>query len=251
MENLKKSIFLWIETPINSKTIFYFRVLVGISLLIKAVLALLEMQSGQASHSVFLIAGALTSLLLIFGAYVRLSSLIGAFAVGFLYFQSDSSAWRSHNSQLLFFCLVALAVESQSASSDPSKGLPGFRVLQCLIFIIYSSAVIVKLRPEFVSGLRMQQLYMLNYASSDAIKWQFFPLACQAVSLLTVLFEIAIPIGLLIARLRKYAVGVGILFHLVIGLVLPVSVFSLLMAALLLLFAPCSREKNIHVKKTA
>lgn len=217
----------WLEKPIEESIREKFRILLALCLIMKTYSSFPLFDNESLLQSLSLLIGFCSGFMILFGKQVRACAFVAATACLFLFFNPPSADWLSHNNQLLFFCLMAFSLDSW---------FPGLRFLQALIFIIYICAVVTKIDTSFLSGLYLQQLYMLGYASSDlsAVE-RFFPLF-KIAAIASLIIEALIPVCLIFKQTRRLAVITGILFHLGLSLILPVSVFSLLMSAILVLF---------------
>lgn len=122
------------------------------------------------------------------------------------------------------------------APVPPEVGpLWGQRLLCVHLSTIYLWTAWQKLSVTFLSGARLQHLYIQYYGGSELPPW---PLSTAMIpaAWITVALELFLAIGLWFARTRRVAIVAGVLFHLVLYLALPVATFSVQVILLYLLF---------------
>lgn len=112
----------------------------------------------------------------------------------------------------------------------------GLRLLALQVSVLYASTTYDKLSVPFLSGVRLQHHAMSLYLGSDYPTWPAFPYVTQALAIGTVVIEGSLAVGLWIPRARPVLIPVGILFHAILYVTLPVSTFSLTMWLLYLAF---------------
>lgn len=103
---------------------------------------------------------------------------------------------------------------------------------------VYFWGAIDKTQPAFLSGERMEHILIYYYLGSDAPEAWWFPPLMQALAIATVIFEYTLAIGLWLPRWRRWLWPLGILFHAVIYLTMPVWTFTVTMFALYAFFLP-------------
>ena len=91
----------------------------------------------------------------------------------------------------------------------------------------------------------MEKLMILAWPGGDEISPPLLRGLGRAGSLVVLLAEIFVPIGLWWARARRAAVVVGLLLHFVFYVVVPVQTFSVTMILLYLAFVPADDVHRI------
>jgi hypothetical protein len=119
----------------------------------------------------------------------------------------------------------------------PERGpLWGQRLLAMQVSAVYLWSAASKSDRPFLSGERLQHIFLRWYGSSDPPGFPFFAETMQALAVLTVGLEYALGVGLWFARTRPWAVLLGLVFHAIIYVTLPVFTFSATMILLYLAF---------------
>ncbi|MDP2307204.1 MAG: HTTM domain-containing protein [Pseudomonadota bacterium] len=127
--------------------------------------------------------------------------------------------------------------ESGGAPCPPERGpLWGLRLLAMQTSVVYLGATFDKLTWPFLSGVRLQHLYIDRYGTADPITMPGFDAIFCALAIGTVVIELALGVGLWIPRVRGPLVIVGLVFHGILFITLPVGPFSATMAALYISF---------------
>jgi hypothetical protein len=168
-------------------------------------------------------------LLLGFGLWTRASALLLLVMQSWIFF-SDALNYRNHP---YFFLLLLAALALQpggpsliggSWSEWAQRRVPWCwpRMVQLQLSLCYLFAALHKLHPGYLSG---KVLADLRPGTPALAAWG------------VVVIELGLAVGLWIPRLRLGAVGVGLLFHLVLALLLEVHAFSLAIIAIYALFA--------------
>jgi hypothetical protein len=106
----------------------------------------------------------------------------------------------------------------------------GLRLLALQLSAVYLWSAYDKLGSDFLSGARLERILLWYYAGFDLAGLPGFHAATLAASVVTVVLELALGVGLLCARARRYLVVPGLLFHALLYVLLPVNVFSATMA---------------------
>jgi uncharacterized membrane protein YphA (DoxX/SURF4 family) len=127
---------------------------------------------------------------------------------------------------------------ARGGEAPPEWGpLWGLRLLAMQISAIYVWATYDKVTtPAFLTGERMQHVLLERYWRSDPAPFAGFEALCLALAIGTVIMEGALAVGLWIPRVRGPLAAVGVVFHGILYIVLPVGPFSATMAALYLAF---------------
>jgi hypothetical protein len=191
------------------------------------------------------------------GWKARLSTAGTAVALGLIYFFYGHGEgrldWTAHHVYLLVVAtaFLALTPAGRSLSVDrwralrraerggppapPERGnLLGLRLIGVQLVAIYLWAAVHKLTPGFLSGERMQHFVYHFYAGIDWGDVPGFAAACLVAAWLTVYLELLLASGLLVPRFQRVLVPLGVAFHALIYLTLPVLTFSSTMILLYL-----------------
>lgn len=154
--------------------------------------------------------------------------------------------WVHHHTWLLVAASTWLATlpcgRSSSLDQWRSGGamaevgpLWGLTLLRAQVVAVYLFSALDKTNGWFLSGGHLLAIVQDTYTGSDPLGGPVLALACQFIALSTVLLEAALPFGLL-SRWRRTAMVVGLAFHGLLYVLLPVSTFSATMAVLYLAF---------------
>ncbi|MCA9395930.1 MAG: HTTM domain-containing protein [Candidatus Omnitrophica bacterium] len=200
------------------------------------------------------------TLLLFFGLFTRLASVITALSTGAIYFYlgffRHYEPFTHHHSYVLFvfaffltmtpcghsISLDAYIRQKQSGRrqsySDKAETAPlwATRLICFQVSMIYLWGAVSKMSPVFYNGERLQRLFAYFYFGSDLPSSVFFNWMMILLSWGTLLIEFYLMLALWFKKTRKTAVILGILFHLGLFYTLPVSVFSLTMCLSYILF---------------
>jgi uncharacterized membrane protein YphA (DoxX/SURF4 family) len=93
-----------------------------------------------------------------------------------------------------------------------------------------------KTSAVFLSGERLQHIFIERYGSSDPVGIPYFAELCMVSAWFVTALEWLLAIGLWVPRLRVPLVVVGLVFHGVLYMTLPVGPFSATMALMYLAF---------------
>ena len=194
---------------------------------------------------------ATTAMLL--GACSRLAALASAALAAFLYVvwgvMRNEPGVAHHHVYLLtaatFFCALTPCGRSYSldrwwalrraeragAAPPPERGnVWGLRLLALQLSAVYLWSAYDKLAAGFLSGARLERILLWYYAGFDLAALPGFHPAVVAASVATVALELALGVGLLLPRARRYLLLPGLLFHGLLYVALPVNTFSATMA---------------------
>lgn len=200
----------------------------------------------------------ISTTLMLFGIWTRLSTLWTAAIVLSMYFYAGLvrgiEPWTHHHTYLLAFAtlLCALTPCGRSYSLDrymsvrkakiiggtlpkESGNLWALRLIALQVALIYFWTAYDKTNWTFLSGAQLERIFMWLYTGSDYPDFPGLHILMIIISWATVLLEYAL-IGLLFKRFRKWLVLPGLLFHGLIYILLPVGTFSLTMWTLYLSF---------------
>lgn len=127
--------------------------------------------------------------------------------------------------------------EGRGGACPPERGpLWGLRLLALQTCLVYVGATLDKLNGPFLSGVRLQHIFVDRYGSADPVDLPGFAAICCVLAVSTVAIEGALAVGLWIPRVRLPLAVVGLLFHAILFMALPVGPFSATMAALYLAY---------------
>lgn len=161
-----------------------------------------------------------------------------------------------HHTQMMMLAAALLAVSPCGRSFSVDRWLAARRarlagttipaesgylwgqyLLRLLVSSVYLWGLQSKANPAFVSGARIEQLYMHFYGTSDLPGGAFHATAVF-ISWFTIVTELALGVGLWFPRFHRILIPVGVVFHLLLYYLLPVYTFSALMLLLYLAFVP-------------
>jgi hypothetical protein len=172
----------------------------------------------------------------------------------------DREPWTHHHTYLLAVAtaLCALTPCGRSYSVDrwlalrraerggepppPEHGnLWGLRLIALQMSVLYFFTAYDKSNWLFLSGARLEHLYVLFYG--DYPEWPGFHQLAMAAAALVVALEYALAFGMLHATTRRYLVLPGIALHAVFYVMLPVYTYS---ATMILLYLAYFDADKVH-----
>jgi hypothetical protein len=194
-----------------------------------------------------------------FGVYTRLSTLWTALTMAIVFFYlgfvRHHEPYTHHHAWLLVAATGVLALTpcGRSYSVDcwravrqaeregrpaPAERGPvwGLHLLALQAAAVYFWAAWDKCSLAWLSGARMEQVLMYLYVGSDRPHGLLWIAATTGSALGTTALEFALAGGLWVPRLRRWLIPVGMAFHGLIYMTLPVLTFTLTMWALYLAF---------------
>jgi len=194
----------------------------------------------------------LATTLMFFGAWTRFSSIWTAVTtVSFYYYLGFSKGvepYTHHHTYLLGAgaVLLAMAPCGRSYSWDRWRALKraeisgkpapeergpqwAIRLLALQLSLIYFWTAFEKCDPAFLSGERMEHHIMYLFLGSDYPQNGWFHPLMVSVAWVTVLLEFVLAFGLWFKRLQPWLIPVGLVFHGLFYVLLPVGPFSLTM----------------------
>jgi hypothetical protein len=119
----------------------------------------------------------------------------------------------------------------------PERGpLWAQRLICVTLSTVYFWTAFDKINPAFLSGARLEHFYMSFFGGSDYPDIPGFHVFCVIAAWCTIALELFLAFGLWFRRTRRIAVVLGIGFHVVLYLTLPVATFSILTILLYLAF---------------
>ena len=197
---------------------------------------------------------------LLFIGYCSRAAAVWAGAVGlamFYYFGHElgREPWTHHHTYLLAAAALLLALTpcGRSYSVDRylavtragREGLPapaergnvwGLRLIVVQLTVLYFFSAFDKTSYAFLSGARLEHIFLWYYAGSDYPTLPGFHGLAMVVAFVVVALEYCLAFGLPFRRTRPYLVLPGLAFHAVIYVTLPVYTFSATMALLYLAY---------------
>ncbi|RUX11902.1 hypothetical protein EOA27_20830, partial [Mesorhizobium sp. M2A.F.Ca.ET.037.01.1.1] len=210
----------------------------------------------QSPAGLFLAANFFLATILLFVGYHSRLAAVWTGSVGlamYYYFGFDlgREPWTHHHAYLLAVAalLIALTPCDRSYSLDrylavtraERLGVPppaergnlwGLRLIVVQLSVLYFFAAFDKSNHAFLSGARLEQIFLWFYAGSDypsGLAW-----LATIVSVAVVVLEYGLAFGLPFRATRRYLVLPGLAFHAIIYVTLPVYTFSATMALLYL-----------------
>lgn len=192
--------------------------------------ALPQLADGAHAGPAFVLAQAAAmagALLLLSGRLARAGAalLLGLYGYGFL---SNRVAY-TNNGFLLLLCLALVALAGPGVGR---RALAFPRVMgRALFTIMYVTAALVKLEPDWLSGYLIGQAARhYHYAYSSLVAW-YPPVLFRAVAWASIGIELFLGLAPWRPRLWRRAALVALGFHGAIELLLPVRLFSYLAIA--------------------
>ncbi|TIW01862.1 MAG: hypothetical protein E5V74_13205 [Mesorhizobium sp.] len=199
----------------------------------------------------------LATTLLFIGYHSRLAAVwTGSVGLAMYYhfgFDLGREPWTHHHAYLLAVAalLIALTPCDRSYSLDrylavtrgERAGVPppaergnlwGLRLIVVQLSVLYFFAAFDKSNQAFLSGARLEQIFLWFYAGSDYPAGLAWP--ATIVSAAVVVLEYCLAFGLPFRATRRYLVLPGLAFHAIIYVTLPVYTFSATMALLYLAY---------------
>jgi hypothetical protein len=163
--------------------------------------------------------------------------------------------WTHHHTTLLAYASVGLALTpcGRSFSLDrwrevraseragrpppPERGsLFGATLLGALVSTVYFWSALDKTSVAFLSGARLEQVFIHLYTGSDGAPAGSTRPLFAAAAWIVVLTEYALAFGLWVRRLRRWLIPVGLALHGLFYVLIPVSTFTVSMWVLYLVF---------------
>lgn len=201
------------------------------------------------------------SSLMFVGLWSRVATALTACAVLYFFYMRGVlpgvPRFMSHNHNLLAtgIALLALSPCGRSLSLDrvralrraerdgtppPDESGPLWvqRLLCIQLTAVYLWATQMRLDPGFLSGERMQHMWLYFYSGADLPEHALFAPLCQVAALTTVILEPVLAIGLYFRKPRPWLMAAGVLFHGALYWMLAVGAFSLITLAFYLCFFP-------------
>ena len=125
--------------------------------------------------------------------------------------------------------------ETLGAAPPEEKGyVYGQWLIRAQIALVYLFAAIDKSDAVFLSGARMGHYVHFFLVGSSEVSGAWFPVIMRIAAVTTVALEYALAVLLFVPRLRRILIPLGLGFHALVYVTLPVHTFSLTMALLYL-----------------
>lgn len=122
---------------------------------------------------------------------------------------------------------AVVRAERAGVAPPPERGpLWGQRLIALQVSALYFWTAYDKCNSAFLSGQRLQHILISFYGSADAPPIPYFALAMRGSAWATVVVEFLLAFGLWVPRLRLPLLVLGILFHGMLFVTLPVGPFS-------------------------
>lgn len=197
--------------------------------------------------------------LLFIGYHSRVAAIWSG-AVGLVMYQYfghelGREPWTHHHTYLLGIAalLIALTPCGRSYSLDrylavgraerdghppPAErgNLWGLRLIVLQLSVLYFFSAFDKTNTAFLSGARLEHIFLWFYAGSDYPAIPGLPGLAMLTAIAVVGLEYALAFGLPFRRTRRYLVLPGLAFHAVLYVTLPVFTFSATMMLLYLAY---------------
>jgi len=197
--------------------------------------------------------------MMFFGIFTRIATALTALGLLVIYYyfghHQGVEPWTHHHTYLLTIstCLLALSDCGRSYSFDRYRQIKrcikrGLKIpaeigprwplmlIAIQVSLIYFWSALDKSRVGYLSGDRLEQMFMFFYFGSDYPNIPFFQPIMQISAWMTVLLEYLLVVGLWFRRTQRWLIPIGIIFHGLIYYCFPVSTFSLSMWVLYLAF---------------
>jgi hypothetical protein len=192
------------------------------------------------------------------GFHSRTAALLTG-AIGFLvyYFGPElgRSPWVHHHTYLLSMAITLLAltpcgmsysvdrylavVRAEKSNQPPPEergNLLGLRLMVVQLTVLYFFSALDKTNFAFLSGARLEHIFMYYYSGSDYPGLPGFAWLAMLIAIAVVVLEYALAVGLPFERTRRYLLLPGLAFHAMIYCTLPVYTFSATMVVLYLAY---------------
>ncbi len=169
--------------------------------------------------------------------------------------QADPVVWVSHHTYLLAFAtlLCGLTPCGSSYSLDrwravrragrrgqappPERGnLWGLRLIALQVTAVYLWSALSKLNGRFLSGPSLEYAFLSTYLTPRPVPLPGFGAVVVGLAWITVALEVAVGVGMLFPRVRRWVVLPGLGMHAAFYVLLPVRTFSVTMWILYLAY---------------
>lgn len=212
----------------------------------------------QSPVGLFLAASFFVATALLFVGYHSRAAAVWTGSIGmamyyYFGFQLGREPWTHHHTYLLAIAALLIALTPCGASYSLDRylavmraeraGLPppaergnllGLRLIVVQLSVLYFFAAFDKTNHAFLSGARLEAIFLWYYAGSDYPAGLAWP--ATIISFGVVALEYSLAFGLPFRATRRYLVLPGLAFHAIIYVTLPVYTFSATMALLYLAY---------------
>jgi hypothetical protein len=136
-------------------------------------------------------------------------------------------------------CGHSFSVDRWRRPDRPESGpLWGLRLIALQASAVWFWGAVDKLHGGWLSGERLQAIWMYYYTGSDFPTTSGFVLLSQISAVSTVIIEFALAIGMFWPRWHKILIPLAIVFHAVTYFTVPVATFTATMFVLLIAYLP-------------
>lgn len=133
--------------------------------------------------------------------------------------------------------LAVARAERSGQPPPPERGnLWGLRLIVLQLSVLYFFSAYDKTSFAFLSGARLEHIFLWFYAGSDYPDFPGLPMLAMLAAIMVVLVEYALAFGLPFRPTRRYLVWIGLAFHAILYVTLPVYTFSATMMLLYLAY---------------
>ncbi len=198
-----------------------------------------------------------TAMILGFGTRVATAATAGTLVwmVGGFGWMAGHEPWTHHHTHLLMLAAVWLAftpcgrsfsldrwlqVRRARANGEPPPPEVGplwaVPLLAVQVSAVYFFSAIDKSTVRFLSGHHLEAAFTKLYTGSDPVAIPGFALFCLVSAWVVVILEYVLPFALFVRPWQKWLVPLGMAFHLLLFVSIPVGPFSLTMCVLYLAY---------------
>jgi hypothetical protein len=207
-----------------------------------------------------------SSTAMLVGFHSRVAAMLTATTLFTVFYFGDnftmSGSWTHHHAYLLAMATALCALtpcgksysldrwfavreaEKRNKPAPPERGsLWGLRLMSLQVSLTYFWTAFDKTTYAFLSGERLEAIFMNIYFGSLYPSFPFFHELMVVTALVVVILEYALAGGLLFSATRRWLLIPGILFHALLYVFVPVSIFST--TVVLLYLAYCNAD-HVH-----
>lgn len=141
------------------------------------------------------------------------------------------------------YLAVVRAARENSRPPAERGNVWGLRLIVIQLSVLYFFSAFDKTQVGFLSGARLEHIFLWYYAGSDYPMLPGFAWLAMLVAAAVVILEYALAFGLPFKRTRRWLLPLGIAFHAAIYITLPVYTFS---ATMLLLYLAYFDPDAVH-----
>ncbi len=195
--------------------------------------------------------------LMLVGLYSRIATVMVALVLLVMYFPlgylPDRVGWNHHHSYILLISVFFLSFtpcgrsysvdrwreigqsEASGIAPRPEFGrLWGTRLIGLQMSALYFWTAVDKTEWAFLSGERLEQIMVWQYAGRPLEAWVMMPAFLVAGSILVVVVEYLLAVAIHVPRLQKIAIPAALALHAGFYVLLPVDTYSITMMMLYL-----------------